>query len=248
MIFLHNNAIKNSFSTKIKSANLFTNKKYGSADNFEGEKGGENERREKSYQGLGRNYASISSILAKITDKTGINAWKNQVGENVADYITSSATAVGRKTHILIEDYLNNKQRVDSQSLLAEAHFEKLKENYLHKINNIFGIELTLCSDIHKIVGTADCIGEYNNKLSIIDFKTTRKAKKKEEYLKNYFLQATAYAVMWEELVPFSASKIKQIVILVSAEDNTVTEYVRDPAHYKDELLNILQKYHVTSC
>ena len=117
----------------------------------------------------------------------------------------------------------------------------KLKP-FLHKINNIYGTELVLFSDFHSMSGTADCIAEYDGELSIIDFKTSRK-EKREDWIINYFLQSTAYSIMWEELTDIP---ISQIVILISGEDNTVSEFIKDPKIYKDELFQTLQKYYST--
>jgi len=94
-----------------------------------------------------------------------------------------------------------------------------------------------LYSDELRLAGTCDCIAEYNGKLSIIDFKTSRK-QKKESWIENYFLQATAYSKMYDYL---AGVKIDQIVILISGEDATVSEFVKDVKEYS-KLLD--QKLH----
>ena len=158
----------------------------------------------------------------------------------MADFIVNQATDTGTTTHKLIEEYLNNKPYSDSHSLLSEAHLNKLKPS-LHKINNIYGIEMALYSDVHSMAGMADCVAEYDGKLSIIDFKTSRR-QKREDWITNYFLQGTAYSIMWEELTKIP---INQIVILISGEDNTVSEFIKDPIDYKTNLLDMLEKYHM---
>ncbi len=201
-----------------------------------------NSRYGRTYQTIsGKSYPSITTILSATQDKSGIIQWRESVGDSVADFIIHQATDTGTKTHKLIEEYLNNRPYSDTHSLLSEAHLNKLKP-YLHKINHIYGTELALYSDIHSMAGTADCVAEYNGNLSIIDFKTSRK-QKQEDWITNYFLQGTAYSTMWEELTQIP---INQIVILISGEDNTVSEFVKDPKTYKDELLQTLQKYYST--
>ena len=86
------------------------------------------------------------------------------------------------------------------------------------------------------MAGTADCVAYYGDKLSIIDFKTTSKLKK-EEWIKKYFLQTTAYSLMWEEL---TGKKIDQIVILITGEDGSRESYIRNRDDYVEELEEVV--------
>ena len=47
--------------------------------------------------------------------------------------------------------------------------------------------------------GTTDCIGLWNGKLAILDFKQTNKPKKRE-WVDDYFCQLTAYAQAHNEM------------------------------------------------
>ncbi len=62
--------------------------------------------------------------------------------------------------------------------------------------------------------GRVDCIGEFDGKLSVIDFKTSSRVKTKED-IPAYFAQRVAYALMYEELV---GVKIHQIVVIMAVE------------------------------
>ena len=56
----------------------------------------------------------------------------------------------------------------------------------MNKIDNIRALEATMYSDHLRLAGQADCIAEYDGRLSIIDFKTSKK--KKEKWMcENYF-------------------------------------------------------------
>ena len=50
------------------------------------------------------------------------------------------------------------------------------------------------------LAGQVDCVAEYNGKLSVIDFKASNKFKQ-EEWVQSYFMQCTAYAIMYEEAI-----------------------------------------------
>jgi ATP-dependent exoDNAse (exonuclease V) beta subunit len=82
------------------------------------------------------------------------------------------------------------------------------------------------------IAGQVDCIAEYNGELSVIDFKTANKARE-EGWIDNYFLQTTAYAMMYEEIFK---KPIKQIVVLIAAEDGTVACFKKDKKDFIEPL------------
>ena len=68
----------------------------------------------------------------------------------------------------------------------------------LNNINNIVGLEVPLWSDEYRLKGRCDCIAEYKGHLTLIDFKTSKKHKKRD-WVESYFIQATAYAQMVNE-------------------------------------------------
>jgi len=189
----------------------------------------------------GKLYPSITSVLTKSSDLTGLEIWKERVGSDAAEQIMLEAQINGTLTHKMCEDYLNNKNMEQEYAEIPKNHFEKLKP-YLHKINNIRGIEFALFSDEFKIAGTCDCIAEYDGDLSIIDFKTSR-SKLVEHYdkVQKYFMQATAYSLMWKER---TGIEIDQIVIIGSEENGTVAEFIKIPIDFKEKLIQSIEKFH----
>ena len=77
---------------------------------------------------------------------------------------------------------------------------------------------------------------------TIIDFKTSRKLKK-EEWIEDYFLQCTAYSIMFEEL---TGNPINQIVILVVTENGTVQEFIKDKREYIPLSEKIIEEWYET--
>lgn len=177
-------------------------------------------------------YPSVTSVIGKTKsdkDRQKLQSWKDN--EPHSDYIVEESIQIGTQTHQLIEDYLDNKPTTVFCDLLANAHFERLKP-FLHKITEIHGIEEKLYSDELKLAGTADAVCMYNGNLSIVDYKTKR-SDQKFEYLNDYFLQGTAYCIMWEERTGIA---VNQIVILVSSRKGQLQEFIVDPNNYKSEL------------
>ena len=128
----------------------------------------------KKYQtDTSEKYPSITSLLSKTKDTSALEQWRQDMGEQVAEYILKQAGKIGTATHQIIENYLKKSTEYDiSQNpLLARAHFDNLKP-FLGKITDVVGLEIPLYSDILRTAGTADCIAKYDGKLSIIDFKT----------------------------------------------------------------------------
>lgn len=145
----------------------------------------------------------------------------------------------GTKLHSLIENYIkNNPNYRDNQDPYTLDLFVQIQNN-IDKIDNIKSIEGFLWSKPLRLAGRADCIAEFDGIPSVIDFKGSTKPKRKED-IHNYFLQATAYACMWEER---TGEKIPQIVILISCDDGTVQTFVEQAKNYKKDLAIAIKEW-----
>jgi len=164
----------------------------------------------------GRVYPSITTVLSVLSDDA-IEKWRDRIGHDEAQKISEHASNRGTDLHTALELHLKNKTPVfplDPRSKV-KIMFNRIKR-VLSKVDNIVAQEIPLYSDALRIAGRCDCIAEYNGVLSIIDFKGATKAKKKD-WIKSYFLQTTAYSLMFQERTGITA---EQIVILMSGEDD----------------------------
>jgi len=160
-----------------------------------------------------RTYPSVTSVTG-LLNKKSIMEWRKRVGEQEANRISTRAATRGTAVHSLCEDYLNNKQV--SPSMFDQEMFNAIKP-HLDRIDNISCLETWLYSDHLQVAGTVDCIAEYDGVRSVIDFKTSSKPKRKE-YISNYFMQCSAYAVAFEERTGLPVS---QIVIIMGVDEQT---------------------------
>jgi genome maintenance exonuclease 1 len=96
-----------------------------------------------------------------------------------------------------------------------------------------------LYSDTLQLAGTVDCLAEYENELSVIDFKTSTKYKEKE-YIESYFVQATCYSIMIEELFGIKA---KQLVILFQTDDGESFVHKSKRSEWYETLLRMRKIY-----
>ena len=185
----------------------------------------------------GQNYPSVTSILG-IRKKEGLQKWRDSIGEDVANWEMNRAARRGKSFHKLVEQYLNN-ETPSIRDVLPLGLF-RLAKPYIDQINNIRLLEKIMVSPKLTIAGQVDCVAEYNGKLSVIDFKSANK-ERKEDWIENYFLQCTAYSSMYEETF---GEKIEQIVVLLAAEDGTMTAYVKAPQDYIEELVLSIETFY----
>ena len=184
-------------------------------------------------------FISITSLLKNFTPES-ILSWRDSVGDDVANHVMRNATTRGNKVHEIIENCLSNKPEADlvgNHGVLAAGLFQ-LMIPALDKIDQIRVLEQAIYSKRLRLAGRADCIAEYDGKLSIIDFKTGRKLY--GEVNENYLVQTTFYSIAWEERTD---EKIDQIVILTVTEDGKLDVHKDDPALYVEKLEQMVKEH-----
>lgn len=187
----------------------------------------------------GNKYPSITTVLGNLS-KAGILAWRKRVGEEVANKISTQAATRGTAVHTLAEDYINNKEDWSKGAMPANIFsFNQIKTILDERLDNVWAQEVPLYSDKFKIAGRVDCIAEFDGQLTIIDFKTSRKPKKKE-WIENYFTQAAFYAAAFYERTGVS---IKQFAIVIAVDDNEPQVFTGKTHDYLNKLLDARIKY-----
>ena len=193
----------------------------------------------------GKMYPSITTVLQR-RKMQGLMEWRKRVGDDVANYIARTAAQRGTKVHHMCEDYLNNVQNEwpekwaeHQKKFLPFVLFGQLRPYLDKNVNNIFAQECGLYSDKYRVAGRVDCIAEYNNVPSIIDFKTSTK-ERNDDWNESYYIQASAYAEMFEER---TGTPIQQIVILVVTEDGVVQEFVKTKDEYLPKLIETIDDF-----
>lgn len=187
----------------------------------------------------GSTYPSITTVLS-ILSKDKIKEWRKRVGEEEANKISQQASTRGTAVHQLAEDYLNNKPDWKKGVMPANLFsFSQIKSIIDNRIDNIWFQEEFLYSDKLQCAGQVDCIAEFDGQLSIIDFKTSRKPKK-EEWIVNYFIQASFYAAAFYER---TGIPIKQGVIVISVDDSEPQVFVIKTHDYLPHFISVRNKY-----
>ena len=186
-------------------------------------------------------FPSITTVLGARKEKQkGLAKWRERVGNDVANHIMRTAAGRGTAVHHMCEDFLNNKEVIkEEQSFLPWCLFSQLKPTLEKSVNNIYAQECGVWSEKYRVAGRVDCIAEWNGVPSIIDFKTSR-SERKDDYNFEYYMQASAYAEMFQER---TGIEINQIVILVVTEDGLVQEFVKDKNDYLQDLVDTIDQF-----
>ena len=150
----------------------------------------------------GNAVASVTTILDKTKDKSHLIAWRKRVGEAKAQEIVTEAASVGTRMHKYLEDYIEFGEwpTPGSNPYAQQAHrmAEQVRDNAMGDVDEIWGSEINLYHP--KIyAGTTDLVGQYKGQPAIMDFKQTNKPKK-AEWVEDYYLQLTAYALAHNEV------------------------------------------------
>ena len=147
----------------------------------------------------------------------------------------------GTNVHSAIERYIEGKDALrEDEALDVKDMFLNIKGAIDEHVDNIYGLELPLYGDRVPLAGRVDCIAEFDGELSIIDFKTTERMKK-PEWCEDYFLQCTAYAMLWQERTNIP---IKKIVIMMVSGEGECTCFVRNPIDYVPELKERIDEFY----
>lgn len=183
----------------------------------------------------GKKYPSVTAVTGML-GKEDFFAWRARVGEEEANRVSSRAAKRGTAIHSLCEDYLYGKN--PTPSMFDQQVFNSLIP-HLDKIDNIHALESKLYSDHLQVAGTVDCIADYERKRSVIDFKTSRRVKTKEE-IPGYFIQTAAYAVAFEERTGIPVSNL---VIIMGVDDENPIIFKDKRDNWVEHFFNLREAY-----
>jgi genome maintenance exonuclease 1 len=186
----------------------------------------------------GEMYPSVTTITG-MHNKDGILEWRKRVGEQVANKISTQASNRGTRVHKICEDYLNNELHLSVHLPDAVALFKQIQPIIDEHIDLVYGIECPLYSNHLRVAGKTDCVAMFDGKPAIVDFKTASKPKQ-EHWIENYFMQCSAYAVMFEER---TGIPIPRIAVLVAVDGDHPQIFVKKRDSYIDKFILYRKKY-----
>lgn len=187
----------------------------------------------------GVNLPSITTVLS-ILSRDSIAKWRARVGEEEANKISTRASGRGTRVHEIIEKYMNNEEDYrDGYTPDIIQSFLDVRDILDNRIGTVYAMEAPLYSNHLGVAGRVDCIAEFDGKLSVIDFKTSMKPKKLD-WIKNYFMQESAYAIMWEER---TGQPITQLVTIISVDDHEPQVFIEHRDNWVRPLRDTIKQY-----
>jgi len=191
----------------------------------------------------GESLPSVTSVLSKTKDKTGLYAWRKRVGEKKAEKIMEDAARIGTALHVYIEHFVNGNPYGDLTPVGVEAELmaKKIIEDGLKDVDEVWGSEVSLYYP-GKYAGTTDMVGLYKGRPAIIDFKQTNRPKKRE-WVQDYLMQLAAYAQAHNHLFN---TEIDQGVILMCSRGLIFQRFELDGENFtraSDSFMKRLEKY-----
>ena len=180
---------------------------------------------------------SVTTILSEKLDKTALLEWRKRVGEEEANRISAQSTRRGNSIHKIAERYVLNEENIYQNEMPVNVEsFQPIKSALDDHVDNILGVELPLCSKALGCAGRTDLVAEYDGKVSIIDFKTSKKLKK-EEWIESYFLQSTVYSMMFERIYSIAVPQI--VIILTVDNEKTPQTFVMERSRYVNKVIEL---------
>ena len=164
----------------------------------------------------GESLPSVTTVLSKTKDKSGLDRWRKRVGEKTAEKIIADSARIGTALHLYIEHYVNGHGYKDLTDVgkKAQTMAQVIIDEGLKDVTEIWGSEVHLYYP-GKYAGTTDMVGLYKGRPAIIDFKQTNKPKKRE-WVQDYLMQLAAYAHAHNNLFN---TEIDQGVVLMCSRD-----------------------------
>ena len=187
-------------------------------------------------------YPSITTVLGELS-KAAIQKWRKRVGETEANKISGKASRRGTSVHSVCESYIKNEDGYFDGQTPNIIELFKTIEPFLERVDNIHGVELALYSDHFGVAGRTDLIAEFDGKLSVIDYKTSNKIKKKE-WCESYFAQGAFYGIAYEEITSIPVS---QVVIIIAVENEQPQLYVEDRDDWTHIIWNAKKLYELNN-
>jgi hypothetical protein len=196
-------------------------------------------------------YPSVTTVLgADPSKKAGIQKWRDRVGEEEANKVSHVASQRGTAVHQIMEDWILDQDPITKPMPIHLATAGKLKKWAEIYVGDVKLVEGQMFSHHLRTAGTVDLVAEWDGKMAIIDWKTS-KWPKKREYINNYFMQEAAYAVMFEERTGIPVDRLVTAIaydepnsgcqLFVEKRDDWIDGFLELREMYDTQLQSMLQ-------
>ena len=169
------------------------------------------------YEGQNKLLPSVTTILSASKseeDKKSLDAWRNRGGEETAEAIRNQAASIGTAVHKFLECTIKGVgyDDITNNGVIGKRMAKVIIDKAFSSIDEFWGTEVALYYPT-LYGGTTDCVGVWNGRPAIMDFKQTNKPKK-AEWIEDYFIQLAAYSMAHDAL--FGTKMEVGVILMVS--------------------------------
>jgi hypothetical protein len=179
---------------------------------------------------------SVTTILSATEPKEkrdSLQRWRNSIGTENAQKITTEAANRGTRMHTYLENYIKTgtlgERGSNPYSWASHAMAKAVVDSGLKSVDEFWGVEVPLYFP-QIYAGTTDCCGIHTGTESILDFKQSNKPKK-EEWIDDYKIQLVAYAAAHNELHKTNISKGVVLMCVKPVQDPETFEIIEPPQY-----------------
>jgi len=185
---------------------------------------------------------SVTTILSATESdekRESLAKWRERVGEDNATRIVDESAARGTAMHKILEKYVLGEGYLDETSVGKQAHNMAIQviQSGLSNVTEFYGTECTLYYP-GLYAGQTDLVGIHKGQDAIIDFKQTNKPKRRE-WIDDYFMQLSAYAMAHNILFN---TQITKGVVMMCSKDNYYQEFIVEGEEFKKYAHNFLRR------
>lgn len=187
----------------------------------------------------GNRYPSVTSVVSLLS-KEYIDEWKAKVGEETAANISRKAADRGTLIHENCENFLLGKPQTFTMFQGEEKKMFLSLMPVLKSIQEVHALETPLYSDTLKVAGTVDLIARLSDdKMYILDWKTSGRYKSKDD-IHGYFIQCSAYALMFYER---TGIVVKDMKIAMATEEFGLLEFPEPIKPWLEQFLALRERF-----
>lgn len=175
----------------------------------------------------GLKLASVTTILDRTKSdesKEGLQKWRDWVGHEKAQQITTEAAGVGTVMHSMLENHILGESKPPGSNHVQQIAYpmaQTIIKNGLVHLSEIWGTEVPVYFP-ELYAGSTDLAGVWKGNEAIIDFKQTNKPKK-DAYVEDYKTQTVFYATAHNKV---HGTNIRTGVILMCSRDCQYQQWV----------------------
>jgi len=193
----------------------------------------------------GSRVPSVTTILSATADKTALIEWRKRIGDAEATRISTESAGLGTLVHKHVENFIEGVERPPGNTpihVLARSMSDMIINNGLPRVTEVWGMEASLYYP-GLYAGTTDLVGLFEGVPAIMDHKTAKKMKK-PEWMEDYFIQTTAYALAHNEV---HGTDIKKGALFMADREGQYETFVIEGAmfeQYSDKWLRRVEQYY----